>query len=135
MLGGAVTRSLMGQRVARDLVTMVDYAQHWRDEEIMSPVYVDDEGTPAEDAVLIERGILRVESGQAGAALSELMISGNMAQMPRDGVAVSAERQDTGDILLPRLRIAGLHFSRAADPPSPLTPHPSPLTPHPELIL
>ena len=111
MLGGAVTRSLTGQRVARDLVTMVDYAQHWRHEEIMSPVYVDDEGTPAEDAVLIERGILRVEGGQVGAALSEVMISGNMAQMLRDVVAVSAERQDTGDTLLPWLRIGGLHFS------------------------
>ena len=59
VLGGAVTRSLLGQRVASDLVSMVDYAHHYRGEEIMSPVYVDDEGTPAEDAVLIERGILR----------------------------------------------------------------------------
>jgi TldD protein len=59
VLGGAVTRSLLGQRVASDRVTMIDYA-HTRDgQEVMCPVYVDDEGTPAEDAVLIERGILR----------------------------------------------------------------------------
>ena len=52
-----------------------------------------------------------IEGGQVGAALSEVMITGNMAQMLRDVVAVSAERQDTGDTLLPWLRIAGLHFS------------------------
>ena len=39
------------------------------------------------------------------------MINGNMAQMLRDVLAVSAERQDTGDTLLPWLRMAGLHFS------------------------
>ena len=52
-----------------------------------------------------------IEGGQVGAALSEVMVSGNMAQMLRDVVAVSAERQDTGDTLLPWVRIAGLHFS------------------------
>ena len=52
-----------------------------------------------------------IEVGQVGAALSEVMVSGNMAQMLRDVVAVSAERQDTGDALLPWVRIAGLHFS------------------------
>ena len=52
-----------------------------------------------------------IEGGRVGAALSEVMISGNMAQMLRDVVAVSAERRDTGDTLLPWVRIAGLHFS------------------------
>ena len=52
-----------------------------------------------------------IEGGQAGAALSEVMISGNMTQMLRDVLAVSAERQVIGDTLLPWLRMAGLHFS------------------------
>jgi PmbA protein len=52
-----------------------------------------------------------IEGGQVGAALSEVMVTGNMAQMLLDVVAVSAERLDTGDTLLPWLRIAGLHFS------------------------
>ena len=52
-----------------------------------------------------------VEGGQVGPALSEVMVSGNMAQMLRDVVAVSTERQDTGDTCLPWLRIGGLHFS------------------------
>lgn len=52
-----------------------------------------------------------IEGGQVGAALSEVMVSGNMAQMLRDVLAVSAERLDTGETLLPWLRIGGLHFS------------------------
>jgi len=58
VLGGAMTRELLGQRVASDLVTMVDYAHTYDGAEAMIPVYADDEGTPARDAVLIERGIL-----------------------------------------------------------------------------
>jgi PmbA protein len=52
-----------------------------------------------------------IEGGALGPALSEVMISGNMAQMLRDVVAVSAERLDTGQTLLPWLRVEGLHFS------------------------
>lgn len=59
VLSGAVTGDLVGQRVASDLVSMVDYAHHDADGEAMMPVYVDDEGSPAQDAVLIERGVLR----------------------------------------------------------------------------
>lgn len=58
VLGGAVTAGLMGQRVASDLVTMLDVAHSFNGQEAMCPVYVDDEGTPATDAVLIERGVL-----------------------------------------------------------------------------
>ena len=52
-----------------------------------------------------------VVDGQVGAALTETMISGNIAQMLHDVVAVSRERLDTGPLLLPWLRIGGLHFS------------------------
>lgn len=58
VLGGAVTGDLVGQRVASDLVTMVDVAHTFQGEEAMIPVYADDEGTPACDALLIDRGIL-----------------------------------------------------------------------------
>ncbi|MED5621280.1 TldD/PmbA family protein [Ideonella sp. BN130291] len=58
VLGGAVTRDLVGQRVASDLITMVDLAHSFRGEEVMIPVYADDEGTPARDAVLIRNGVL-----------------------------------------------------------------------------
>jgi PmbA protein len=52
-----------------------------------------------------------IEGGVLGSALSEVMISGNIAQMLRDVLAVSRERIDTGSLLLPWLRIGKLHFS------------------------
>jgi TldD protein len=58
VLGGAVTGDLVGQRVASELVTMIDVAHTFRGEEVMIPVYADDEGMPASDAVLIRNGVL-----------------------------------------------------------------------------
>lgn len=58
VLGGAVTGDLVGQRVASELVTMIDVAHSFQGQETMIPVYADDEGTPARDAVLIRDGIL-----------------------------------------------------------------------------
>ena len=58
VLGGAVTRDLVGKRVASDLVTMIDVAHTFAGEEVMIPVYADDEGMPARDAVLIKDGML-----------------------------------------------------------------------------
>ncbi len=49
--------------------------------------------------------------GRLGHALADTMITGNMAQMLRDVLAVSRERIDTGALCLPWLRIGGLHFS------------------------
>lgn len=50
-------------------------------------------------------------NGERGAALSEVMVSGNMAQMLRDVLAVSQERIDYGGLVLPWLRIGNLRFS------------------------
>lgn len=58
VLGGAVTGSLVGQRVASDLVTMVDFANRFDGRETLIPVYADDEGVPSRDAVLIRDGML-----------------------------------------------------------------------------
>jgi PmbA protein len=52
-----------------------------------------------------------IRDGEVGHALSETMISGNVAQMLRDVSAVSAQRIDTGSWILPWLRVEGLHFS------------------------
>lgn len=59
VLGGAVTGNLVGKRVASDLITMVDFAHTYNGEELMIPVYADDEGTEARDAVLIENGMMK----------------------------------------------------------------------------
>ena len=53
----------------------------------------------------------RIDGGKPGAALSETMIAGNMAQMLKDVVAVSREQVDGGAQRLPWMRIANLHFS------------------------
>lgn len=59
VLGGAVTGDLRGKRVASDLITMVDFAHSYEGKELLMPVYADDEGTPSQDTVLIENGILK----------------------------------------------------------------------------
>jgi TldD protein len=59
VLSGAVTADLRDRRVASNLITMVDLAHHWNGAELMCPVYVDDEGTPAQDVTMIDQGILR----------------------------------------------------------------------------
>ena len=86
VLAGAVTAHLAGQRVASDLVTMVDFAHSYNGAEIMSPVYVDDEGTPAEDAVLIERGVLRglMHSRESAARLGQATTGSARAYLPSD---------------------------------------------------
>jgi len=52
-----------------------------------------------------------IDGGKVGDALSETMISGNVAKMLQEVIAVSRERLDTGTWLLPWIRIGGLHFS------------------------
>ncbi len=59
VLGGAVTGRNVDKRVASDLITMIDFAHTYDGEELMIPVYADDEGTKSSDAVLIENGILK----------------------------------------------------------------------------
>ena len=59
VLGGSVAAHSLGRRVASDLVTLVDFAHTLPDgSRAPLPVYVDDEGTPACDEVLIRDGIL-----------------------------------------------------------------------------
>lgn len=59
VLGGSVAAKVMNQQVASPLVTLVDFAHHALGETCPMPIYVDDEGTKAEDAVIIEQGILK----------------------------------------------------------------------------
>lgn len=59
VLGGSVAGPMLGRQVASELVTMVDFANTLHDgSPAPLPVYVDDEGTPASDEVLIKDGIL-----------------------------------------------------------------------------
>ena len=58
VLGGSVAAHNLHKRVASDLVTLTDFAHTAFGAECPLPVYVDDEGTEATDAPLIENGIL-----------------------------------------------------------------------------
>jgi len=59
VLGGSVAAHYLGKQVASELITMVDFAHTAFGKPCPLPVFVDDEGTIAEDAVLIENGILK----------------------------------------------------------------------------
>ena len=56
--GGSVAGPNLNKRVASDLVTMVDFAHTYHGQPAPLPVFLDDEGTKAEDAELIRNGIL-----------------------------------------------------------------------------
>ena len=59
VLGGSVAAHNLEKQVASEIVSMVDFAHTYDGKPAALPVYVDDEGTPAEDAILIENGILK----------------------------------------------------------------------------
>ncbi|MBI5721731.1 MAG: hypothetical protein HZC37_29000 [Burkholderiales bacterium] len=69
------------------------------------------EPAPSGDFSGVVKNSFLIEDGRLGAALSETMISGNVAAMLRDVCGVSRERLDTGSECLPWLRAPGLHFS------------------------
>lgn len=58
VLGGSVAGPALNKTVASELVNLVDFAHTAFGAPAPLPVYLDDEGTPAEDAVLIRDGIL-----------------------------------------------------------------------------
>ena len=70
-------------------------------------------GNPASNGDFsgVIKNSFEIENGAISGALSETMISGNVAQMLRDVIGVSRERLDSGALVLPSLLIGGLHFS------------------------
>ena len=58
VLGGSVAGKLLGKQVASEMVTLTDFANEAFGAPTPLPVYIDDEGTAAKDAVLIKNGIL-----------------------------------------------------------------------------
>ncbi len=59
VLGGSVAGPSLHKPVASELVTLIDFAGEAFGAPTPLPVYLDDEGTLAKDAVLIENGILK----------------------------------------------------------------------------
>ncbi|OWZ83769.1 TldD/PmbA family protein [Natranaerobius trueperi] len=56
---GSVAKDYFGEKVASDLINLVDFAYEYNNQVCPMPVYIDDEGTRPEDAVIIENGILK----------------------------------------------------------------------------
>jgi TldD protein len=86
VIGGAITASLVGQPVASELVSMVDFAHTYSGAPTMIPVPVDDEGTPGRDVVMIERGVLKgfMHSRETAARMGEAPTGNARAYNPRD---------------------------------------------------
>jgi len=59
VMGGSVAGPALGKQVASELISMTDFAHTAFGKPVPMPIYVDDEGTPAEDAILIKNGILK----------------------------------------------------------------------------
>jgi len=57
--GGSVAGDGLGEKVASHLITLVDFACEAYGEICPSPVFIDDEGVSANDALLIEDGVLK----------------------------------------------------------------------------
>ncbi len=57
--GGSVAGDLLSKDIASPLITLIDFAHTYNEKTCPVPVYIDDEGTEAEDAVIIDRGILK----------------------------------------------------------------------------
>ncbi len=56
---GSVAGQYVNKKVGTDLVTMIDYAHTYNGKELPVPVYIDDEGVEAKDAVLIDKGVFK----------------------------------------------------------------------------
>ncbi|MBN2532354.1 MAG: TldD/PmbA family protein [Spirochaetales bacterium] len=59
ILGGSVAPEYLEKEAASPLISIIDFANTALEVTCPVPVYIDDEGTPAKDAVIIDKGILK----------------------------------------------------------------------------
>lgn len=59
VLGGSVAANYLEKEVASPMVSMIDYAYEAEGEICPVPLYIDDEGVEARDALLIDKGVLK----------------------------------------------------------------------------
>ena len=59
----------------------------------------------------IAKNSFLIKDGKVAQAVSETMISGNMAQVLKDVADISAERINTGDCILPWVKVSGITIS------------------------
>lgn len=56
---GSIAGDHLGELVASELITLIDFANSYNGEVLPMPIYLDDEGVESIDAVLIENGVLK----------------------------------------------------------------------------
>lgn len=56
---GSIAGDYLGEQIASELITLVDFANSHNGETLPMPIYMDDEGVESHDAVLIEDGVLK----------------------------------------------------------------------------
>ncbi len=59
VLNGSIAIDYLGKQVASPLINLLDAAHHYQDKLCPIPIFIDDEGTKAEDCLIIEKGILK----------------------------------------------------------------------------
>ena len=75
---GSVAGDYLGQKVASELVTLIDFANTYEGETLPVPVYLDDEGVVSKDAVIIEKGVLKsFMHNKDSAAYFDMDLTGN----------------------------------------------------------
>lgn len=78
VLNGSIAGEYLNKEVASPLVSLVDAANTWDDQICPVPVFVDDEGTTAEDCVIIEKGVLKsYMHNKESAAMLGMQLTGN----------------------------------------------------------
>jgi len=75
---GSVAADYLNKKVASELVSLVDFANKYEDDLCPVPVFIDDEGVKAEDAVIIKDGTLKgYMNNKESAALMNMKATGN----------------------------------------------------------
>jgi len=59
VLSGSIAKNYLGREAAGEKVTLIDFAHTYEGKHCPIPIYADDEGCEAKDAVIIENGIMK----------------------------------------------------------------------------
>ena len=81
------------------------------DQGILMGRFSGGEPSPSGDLSGVAKNSFLIENGRVTKPLSEVMIAGNLADMLRNTIAISRERENSGYWLLPWVRVSGVTIS------------------------
>ncbi|HUA54051.1 MAG TPA: TldD/PmbA family protein, partial [Candidatus Sulfotelmatobacter sp.] len=105
VLAGSIAGEHLGEQVAAEKVTLVDYAGRGPDGKATIAIHVDDEGTPCRDVTLIENGVLkgflhsketalRMDAAPTGNARAYTFSDEPLVRMRNTAIAPGTDRLD-----------------------------------------